>query len=211
MKVGTKSVLIGAHCFIIHWVLTARGWHELYGFKKIHIGDYHPEGSPPSFRVPKTASLLNWRLWIVFMIHDLGYWGKPNMDGEEGETHPEWACKKLNQWFGEPWGSFALTHSRFYAKKAGLPVSPLCYADKLVITYENAAFYLWRVRLTGELTEYMKMAAVNSAGQVSAESALVWFRGVQDYVTKWVAEHKDGREDTWTTADRKGDKSGVWQ
>lgn len=28
------------------------------------------------------------RLWIAFVVHDWGYWGKPDMDGEEGESHP---------------------------------------------------------------------------------------------------------------------------
>jgi hypothetical protein len=27
-------------------------------------------------------------LWIAFFVHDLGYWGKPDMDGEAGEQHP---------------------------------------------------------------------------------------------------------------------------
>ena len=210
MKVGTKSVLFGAHFFLTHWIFVAMGWYRLYGFKRVRIG-FMERGVGPVARYPITASLWDWRLWVVFLIHDLGYWGKPNMDGDEGETHPEWACRKLNGWFGAPWGTFSLYHSRFYAKKAGQPVSALCYADKLAIAFEPSWFYLPRVRLTGEIKEYLKMAAVNSAGVVSAESQLIWHKGVQDYVKKWVEEHKDGKDDTWTTADRKGDKSGVWQ
>lgn len=156
------------------------------------------------------ASLFNPRLWVAFMIHDLGYWGKPNMDGAEGETHPEWACRKMNVWFGEPWGSFVLTHSRFYAKKLGLPVSSLCYADKLAITMVPAWLYLPMVRATGEIKEYMKMAWVNSNGEISGEDAMVWYRGMQAYVVRWVEKHKDGSVDTWTT-DRVADSSGVWK
>lgn len=219
MKVGTKSVLWGAHCFLFHWLLVARGWFQLYGFRKVQIGfrdarvfEKEPHGWEPRGRVRFAvyASILNPRIWVAFFVHDLGYWGKPNMDGEEGEAHPEWGCRFMNKHFGEPWGEFVLNHSRFYAKKFGRPVSPLCYADKLVITYEPARFYLWRVRLSGELDEYMKMAKVNSNGHVSNEDALTWFRGVQDYVKKWVEEHKDGRDDTWTTANRKAEDNGVY-
>lgn len=218
MKVGTKSVLIGAHFFLTHWLFVARGWFHLYGFSRVKVGELtvkEIEGDllfPATYKKTVFASLLSWRLWVVFILHDLGYWGKPNMDGDEGEAHPEWACKKLNQWLGAPWGEFALLHSRFYAKKQGKPVSALCYADKLAIAYEPAWFYLPRVRWTGEIEEYRSMAAANSGGEVKkSESELEWFHGVQAYVTKWVNEHKDGRDDTWTSADRATDSSGVYQ
>lgn len=220
MKVGTKSVLFGAHCFLFHWLLVARGWFHLYGFKKVWIGvktaKEHGEdrfGNPVAipYRLNIYASILNPKVWVAFFVHDLGYWGKPNMDGEEGERHPEWACGFMNEWFGEPWGSFVLDHSRFYARKYNRQVSALCFADKLVISYEPARFYLWRTRLSGELDEYLRMADVNSGGQVSNATALEWFHGVQDYCRKWVEEHKDGRVDTWTTNDRKTFDNGVWK
>jgi len=65
MKVGTKSVLFGAHCFFLHPWFVAAAWWKLYGFP------------------------FDLRLWVAFFCHDLGYLGKPNMDGPEGETHPE--------------------------------------------------------------------------------------------------------------------------
>ena len=51
MKVGTKSVLAGAHCFFLHPFFVAWGWTKLYG--------------------------LPWdvRLWACFLLHDIGYWG----------------------------------------------------------------------------------------------------------------------------------------
>jgi hypothetical protein len=55
MKVGTKSVLFGAHCFLIHPFFVAAAWIKLYGFP------WDP------------------RLWIAFFVHDLGYFGKPNI------------------------------------------------------------------------------------------------------------------------------------
>lgn len=67
MRIGTKSVLYGAHAFYLHPWFVAWAWWKLYGFP--------------------------WKpwLWVMFFVHDLGYWGKPNMDGPEGERHP---------WFG---------------------------------------------------------------------------------------------------------------
>jgi len=64
MKIGTKSVLFGAHQFLIHPLFVALAWWQLYGFP------WDP------------------RLWVAFFVHDLGYLGKPNMDGPEGESHP---------------------------------------------------------------------------------------------------------------------------
>lgn len=224
MKIGTKSVLFGAHCVLFHWIFVALGWYKLYGFRRVKIGErisFHRVSDPEALNLqPGTetvrmrrhvyASLFDPRLWIAFMIHDLGYWGKPNMDGEEGERHPEWACRKMNRWFGAPWGAFVLTHSRFYAKKMKLPISPLCYADKLAITLQPAWLYLPTVRATGEIREYLKMAEVNSQGKVSGKSEAKWYREMQAYVVKWVEEHKDGRADSWTT-DRTSTESGVWQ
>ena len=65
MKVGTKSVLFGAHQFLIHPPFVALAWWKLYGFP------FDP------------------RLWVAFYVHDIGYLGKPNMDGSEGESHVE--------------------------------------------------------------------------------------------------------------------------
>ena len=72
LNVGTKSVLFGAHCFFIHPFFVLAAWWKLYGFP------WDP------------------RLWIAFFVHDLGYWGKPNMDGPEGETHVELGAKLLS-------------------------------------------------------------------------------------------------------------------
>lgn len=56
MKVGTKSVLFGVHFFLWHPILVFIGWWKLYSFP------------------------CDPRLWVAFIVHDLGYLGKPNMD-----------------------------------------------------------------------------------------------------------------------------------
>jgi hypothetical protein len=89
MKVGTKSVLAGAHCFFLHPFFVAWGWTKLYG--------------------------LPWdvRLWACFLLHDIGYWGCGDMDGIEGEQHVILGARTVAWLFGSSWESECLRHSRY--------------------------------------------------------------------------------------------------
>lgn len=188
MKLGTKSVLFGAHCFILHPFFVFAAWWKLYGFP------YDP------------------RLWVAFIVHDLGYWGKPNMDGAEGELHPYFGAKLMRFLFGVKWYEFTLYHSRFLAKKNGAHYSKLCVADKYAIVLTPSWLYLPMVKATGEIREYMKDSEKNTNGEIKVQSSeLQWHKGVQQYVRKWVMEHKDMKEDTWTSANRNADANGVWR
>lgn len=209
MKIGTKSVLFGAHCFILHPFFVAYAWYKLYGFP------FDP------------------RLWVAFFVHDIGYIGKPNMDGQEGELHPYLGAKIMHifdgwhrvfniwddgkaeyRWFRKKtWYRFTLYHSRFLAKKNGAHFSKLCVADKLAIVITPSWLYLPMVNATGEIKEYMKDAERNSNGAIAVQnSQILWYNGVREYVRKWVDEHKDLRPDTWTQQDRQVvDKNGVWK
>lgn len=69
MQLGTKSVLFGVHNVVIHPITVALAWRDLYG------------------RWPHLYE------WIAIILHDIGYWGKPNMDGEEGRSHPYLGAK----------------------------------------------------------------------------------------------------------------------
>lgn len=214
MRIGTKSVLFGAHCFLLHPWFVARAWWLLYGFP------FDP------------------RLWVAFFVHDLGYIGKPNMDGPEGETHPrlgarvmailfDWSDRTFRFSDGGPigsWGQFALLHSRYYAKSLCCQPSRLCIADKLAIALTPAWLYLPAVRATGEIHEYMAHAKHRIQGNervsddekrrlVSGDQA-AWYSGVQDYCARWAYAHKDGAVDTWTSSARQRatvDDRGVWQ
>lgn len=189
MKIGTKSVLFGAHCFFLHPFFVAYAWYKLYGFP------FDP------------------RLWVAFFVHDIGYMGKPNMDGDEGELHPYLGATFMKFFFGKKWYEFTLYHSRFLAKKNNAHFSKLCVADKLAIVITPSWIYLPMVRATGEIKEYMKDAERNSNGAIPVQdSQLLWYNGVKEYVQKWVNEHKDLRPDTWTPSKRETlDKNGVWK
>lgn len=212
MKVGTKSILFGAHAFWLHPWFVAVAWWKLYGFP------WQP-----------------W-LWVAFFVHDIGYWGKPNMDGREGETHPytgahilwclQGAWEYVTQFYHERynlwqrihanislqdvvWGNEALYHSRFLAKRDGVKPSRLCMADKLALTLTPWWLYIPMTTATGEIYEYMELVtkrtgteepryARTHVGKEFADDKRLWYAQVQEYMKLWTDEHKGGVEDTWT-------------
>lgn len=182
MKIGTKSLLFGAHQFILHPLFVFAAWWKLYGF-------------------PRDP-----RLWIAFLVHDWGYWGSPNMDGSEGERHTELGADICGTLFGDRWRDFCRYHSRFLAVRDHQSFSRLCVADKLSICLMPAWLYLHIARWSGEITGYMALAkARTTAGEPKYASMKVctdtehrWFADLQEYLSRWVAEHKGGKTDTWT-------------
>lgn len=151
MKIGTKSLLFGIHQVFWHPIMVYKAWVYLYG--------------RPSFKET-----------ICIIIHDCGYFGKPNLDGPEGILHPELGAKIADKLFGSKYGVLCLCHSRGYIKylfesppikcirSVKLPFfidyplkidditpSKLCWADKLSFCFEPRWFYLLRARLSGEL------------------------------------------------------------
>lgn len=197
MRVGTKSVLYGAHCFFLHPWFVALGWWKLYGFP------WDP------------------RLWLAFFVHDLGYWGKPNMDGPEGEEHPEWGARLMARLcdtdmgqhvtFGW-WWRFSRYHSRFLAKRDGEQPSRLCWADKLAIALTPSWLYVPMARATGEIFEYMKDYEWVNPGAGSFDDMYQWHANVQEYCRKLALDHADGKEDKVTRARRHSPSGdGVWE
>lgn len=211
MTVGTKSVLYGVHCFLIHPWLIALAWWKLYGFP------WDP------------------RLWACFFLHDIGYLGKPNMDGPEGEAHPVLGAFLVTCLFDRirpvtivgdggtmvhlgKWGMFCLLHSRYLAKRLAMQPSRLAVADKLVIAIEPSWLYLPRAIASGEIKDYFEQAVKcrpDEAVDQETRSALhnirrggvmrypwLWHRGVKAYMRIWVEKHKDGAPDTMTSAGR---------
>lgn len=213
MRIGTKSVLFGVHQFLIHPWFVAWAWFKLYGFRRVDIGPHRMLLTDKDGLYWGTgreyASLLRPALWIAFFVHDLGYLGKPNMDGPEGETHPEVGAFIMYALFGRVWSDFTLYHSRFLAKQRGRTPSALCIADKLAIILPPDWFYLLFANLTGEIDEYMSKSDRNNGTGAkyahihpSLTSQREWHSDMCAYVARWVEEHKDGRADTWTPAVR---------
>ncbi len=211
MRVGTKSILFGAHQFLLHPLFVAAAWWKLYGFP------WDP------------------RLWVAFFVHDLGYWSRLNMDGPEGEAHVFLGAKimgalfDLRGWRGDwdllprlfnwilgnkhahiwteegwprwhsSWYCFSFYHSRFMAKRYNVGPSRLCFADKLATALAPWWLYVPLTRLTGEIREYREVSRKGKCQFMGLRdtSDKQWFLSVQEYFRNWVAEHKDGQADTW--------------
>lgn len=157
MKVGQRSLLFGVHQFIWHPITVLIAWLVLY----------------------RRAT---WKEMFCIIIHDWGYWFTPNMDGQEGERHPEFAAKIAGKWLGQEYHDLCLYHSRHYASNAGRKPSKLCYADKLSIKYDPGFFYLLRGWLSGELKEYRQIAADAGFIPLSASNR-EWYAWVQGYLS----------------------------
>lgn len=183
MRVGTKSVLFGVHCILIHPFFVAWGWWKLYGFP------WDP------------------RLWVTFFVHDVGYLGKTNMEGPEGQAHVVLGGRIMGSLFGREWRDFTACHSRHWARRVGKGYSRLCPADKLAFVLTPAWLYLPMARLSGELYEYMRVSSARQLGSMVSEFELsllrssdphVWLEGLKLYTRRWVERHREGVLDDWT-------------
>lgn len=177
MNVGTKSLLFGVHQVFLHPLWVALAWWKLYGFP------WDP------------------RLWVAFVVHDWGYWGCPEMDGPKGDLHPYKGAEVMLKAFGSEWYNFCLYHSRFLAKQNGTQPSKLCMADKLAVALEPWWLYLPRALASGELKEYMRSAESDGKhGHINLRRVTPkqWYLSVQKYLRRYVAEHRDGKEDRVT-------------
>ena len=133
MNIGTKTLLFGNHQFLLHPLFVGIAWVKLYH----------------KLPNPKEA--------VCIFIHDWGYWGRPNLDGDEGERHPLWAATWAGRHLdhhGYFYGNLCLHHSSFLAKKHGKPVSRLCIPDKYGVIMMPIWLIVLLGRLTGETQEY---------------------------------------------------------
>lgn len=175
MKVGTKSLLGGAHCLLVHPFLVWRAWGKLFG---------------PTWDI---------RVISACFLHDIGYFRRDQMDGPHGEEHVILGARIMGWLFGREWADECYLHSRYWSQRLGLPVSRLCLADKLAFAITPAWLYIPMARWTGELAEYMERSKERQAGDRSftdEELALLnsgnpydWLRGLQSYTLRWVERH----------------------
>jgi hypothetical protein len=182
IPIGARSVIAGAHAFWLHPFFVLAAWIELYG-------------------IP-----IDPRIYISIFLHDIGYVFCRDIDGTEGERHPELAARIMGRLFGKEWHDLCLYHSRHYAKMAGAKPSRLCFADKLSFCYQIKPLYLFMTMLTGELEEYLGNAKYWNKGEyVNADKqipASVWYDDLVVWIKKYIEKHKDGAEDL-VTVDRR--------
>jgi hypothetical protein len=186
VTLGTKSILFGAHCFFLHPFFVGAAWWRLYGLP------------------------LDPRLWLAFAVHDLGYIGKGNIDGPEGEEHVHFGATIMRRLFGRRWEEFTRCHSRYWAKRACRQFSRLCVADKLAFVLTPLWLYLPMARRTGELKEYMENARDRLDGLsylepweaqcLRSSDEYAFLVGLRSYTRRWVDAHRDLAADEWTVA-----------
>ena len=131
MRVGTKSLLFGGHQFIIHPIILFFCYWKLYGFP------FDP------------------RLWLCFIVHDWGYFGCKDMDGEDGKYHPIFGASIVRIFCGKIWRILCVTHSRKFVEILNKVsnvhnISKIGVADKLAIVYTPLWMYCRK-----ELDEYI--------------------------------------------------------
>lgn len=151
ISIGTKSLLIGAH-WPPHILMVILAWRWLYG------------------------SWPTWQEAVAICLHDVGYAGCEEMDGEDGTRHPELGARIAENLLGEDYGELIRGHSKGYAELVGLPLSRLYGPDKLSHSFEFAACYTFRTRLTGELKQYRTTLHNAARHDDASVSDVEWFR-----------------------------------
>ena len=166
--VGTRSLLFGIHQFIWHPIVVYKAWVYLYG---------RP----------------TWKETVCIIIHDWGYWGKPELDGPLGVDHPMKGALLAEKWFGDEYWMLCAGHSRSYialmnkrwGMKHGIPkyyVSKLCWADKLSFCFEPRWFYIFRAKLSGEwglvYAESIKSGVMKDSEHISPKE---WYKRMYIY------------------------------
>lgn len=180
MNVGTKSLLFGVHQVFLHPIFVALAWRKLYGFP------WDP------------------RIWTAFVVHDWGYFGCPELDGEQGDKHPEVGANIMHKLFdGDAdltWYYFAMCHSRFLAKKLGYPPSKLCMADKLATNYYPTWLFVFLATLSGEMAFFMDEASQKKHATMGLDysTPYTFVNTMKTILWKYAFDHKDGQKDTLT-------------
>jgi hypothetical protein len=178
MRVGTKSVLFGAHAFYLHPIVALVAYTRLFG-------------------LPRDPRLL-----LAIGVHDWGYWGMASVEGDGSEAHVELGGRIMDRLCGRRWGVFVRRHSRSWCERHGQPYSPLCVADKLAFVITPAWLYLPMARASGELGEYMAAADGHESGGkftqaernlLQSRDTKLWLRGLKSYTRRWVEAHRNGQ------------------
>ncbi len=161
MRVGTRSLLFGEHQLVLHPLYVASAWRHLFGFP------WDP------------------RLWLCFFLHDIGYWGRPDMDGESGREHPRLGAlavhRLLDRGPDHTWMDFCLYHSRYLADKGNRPVSRLALADKFSLVLMPWWLWLALAWLSGSLGEYARVYA-----KPASIGYREWIGAFHDRTRDWV-------------------------
>jgi len=182
MTVGTRSVLYGAHCAVLH--LVPRG--RLVQIVRLSLG----------------RSLVGKLLAARHRLHFETQHGR-----KRGETHVELGARIMGLLFGESWlrlrprtRAIGRSATAGNSHDSAWPISWLSYSRLLVVSADDKG--------DGELSEYMLRAKERQAGsehftdyesaRLNSSDAREWLEGLKSYTQRWVDEHRNGGADNWT-------------
>jgi hypothetical protein len=150
MTLGTKTLLFGVHQVFIHPLLVTVAWVKLY------------------------RSFPSWREMFCIVIHDWGYWGKPDLKNADGDAHPELGAKIAGRVLGPEWSDFILGHSSFYMVRKGVKQSKLFGPDK----YWHCMIPLWLYKMlsvpSGEFKHYRELKHARQVADQEESDAEWW-------------------------------------
>lgn len=161
MTRGTKSVIFGVHNPLIHGIFVCISWILVYGrFPRLH------------------------ELTAIF-FHDIGYIGCLEMDGPDGETHPERSTKIIGKLSSKSNAALPLMlfHSRTYSDKLGQKPSDLCLPDKLSTLLYPEVLYIALGRLSGEIDEYKHRMGCHGFSDID------WLRHTKKLTLNWSLQY----------------------
>lgn len=105
---GLRSIVFGYHSIVIHTLFVTLAWRKIF----------------------KTYP--NAREFVCILFHDIGYISQREVQTEE-DNHPELGARICGYLFGDEYYKLCIGHSRDYARKKGIKLSKLCYADKYCV------------------------------------------------------------------------------
>lgn len=150
MRIGTKTLLFGIHQFLLHPIFLLIAWKRLYGWPR------------------------DFRIIVAMIVHDWGYWRCRDLDGPEGQRHPELGARIMTWLFGPEWGAWTRRHSKTYAKLENAEVSALWRADKLASAIYPTWLYIGLSSMTGEIDGYMELGSSASVGREKIAKGQRW-------------------------------------
>jgi hypothetical protein len=139
MKKGLRSYLFGMHNPFVHVFFVYRACHKIYNKR-------------PGIKET-----------VCILLHDIGYIHQDFLDGPE-DHHPELGAKISGWLFGQEYYNLCIAHSRDYAKKNGIELSKLGYADKYSVLLMPDRLYHHIIYAGGEAQEYNRTTKTKKWG-----------------------------------------------
>jgi len=160
---GIRSVIIGMHNPLFHGFFVTLAWKKIYK------------------HYPSVKEL------VCILLHDIGYVKQNFIDGNN-DKHPELGAQICGYLFGKKYYNLCIAHSRDYARKLGLHLSKLGYADKYSVLLIPNIIYKPLIYLGGEAQEYLKKNKITKTWKWGYPISILLIK--EDYYKWWLDNKK---------------------